>query len=90
LTDTINSALSASSNASGIKEALQANTQTVAAQAFGTLYGNSLLSEVIATNASKHQKDLQDEATSLALNKSIATQAQSDVDDMKSALGVSD
>lgn len=85
--NTINDALTASANASGTKEALQANTQTIAAAAYTTMYGNNLLSEILATNATKYQKEVQDEANAIAVRKQVADQMQSDVDSMKAAVG---
>lgn len=88
MNETIDEALTASANASGTKEAVQANTQTVAATAMGTLYGNNLLSEVLAMQASKYQKEVQDEANAIALQEQINSQIATDVDSMKKAVGV--
>lgn len=89
ITGTVNDALSASANASGTKEAIQANTQTVAAGTMGTIYGNNLMSEALAVQVLKYQKDAQDEANAMALNQQAATQIQNDVAAMKAAVGSS-
>lgn len=88
--NTVNDALTASANASGTKEALQAETQAVAASAYATLYGNNLLAEILATNAAKYQKEVQDDANAVAVARQVANQAQDDVDAMKAAIGESD
>lgn len=88
MNETIDAALTASANASGTKEAIQANTQTVAASAMGTIYGNNLLSESLATQATKYQKEVQDEANSIALREQVSSQIEADVAAMKTAVGV--
>jgi hypothetical protein len=84
---TVNDALAASANASGTKEAVQANTQTVAAGTMGTLYGNNLMSEVLAVQVMKYQKEAQDEANAMALREQTVTQIQNDVAGMRAAVG---
>lgn len=89
LSTTVSNAVSASANASGTKEAVQANTQAMAAAAMGTFLGNNLLSEMVATQAVKYQKENQEEAAAIALQNQVADQARSNVDAMKAALKTS-
>lgn len=76
LADSVTTAVTNSANASGTKEAVQANTQVVAASAMGTAYGNNLLSELLATQVTKYQKENQDEAIGMSINQQTADKLQ--------------
>ena len=86
LNNTLTDAVTASANASGTKEAVQANTQAMSTAAAGTIYGNNLLAELIATQAVKYEKETQDEAEAIALYNRVADQAQENVKAMKASL----
>jgi type IV secretion system protein TrbJ len=86
LSGTLTNAVTASANASGTKEAVQANTLAMATAAMGTIYGNNLLSDILATQAVKYEKENQEEARAIALQNQVADQAQQNVNSMKAAL----
>lgn len=86
LSDSVTEAVINSANAEGTKEAVQANTQAIAAAAMGVYYGNTLLSDMVAQQALKYQKENMDEANAMALSKAVAKQARNDVEAMKAAL----
>ncbi|WP_333595483.1 hypothetical protein [Anaerospora hongkongensis] len=79
-------AVNSSSAANGTKEAIQANTQTIAAAATGTVVGNNLLAEILASQAIKQQKEIEEEAHALSIQKQTSDQARSNLNAMKSAL----
>lgn len=85
MSENLSEVITNSANAEGNKEAIQANTQAVAATAMGVYYGNNLLSDLVAQQSLKHQKENLDEANALAFAKSVAKQAEKDVADMKAA-----
>lgn len=89
LSGTLTNAVTAAANASGTKEAVQANTQAMAAAAMGTFFGNNLLSELVAAQAVKYEKENQEEAAAIALQNQVANQAQNNVDAMRAALATS-
>ncbi len=84
MSEMIHTALDNSANAEGTKAAVQANTQAVAVAAMGTLYTNNVLSDALAQQALRYQKEAADEAAGIALQKSIAKNMKQSVEKMRS------
>jgi len=71
LSQILNTATQNSAEALGSKEAVQANTQAVGANTIATMYGNNLLSDMVATQTVKYQKEIRDEAVKIAETQAV-------------------
>lgn len=68
----LQAAMTRSGNAVGTKEAIQAGTQIDALHAAEAMNANHQLTQLIAITSSKYQKEIQDEAAAMAINKKSA------------------